>query len=74
MNKLIKSKVINKSVKKEYDKVVLVCSCGVYVAGNSKDNAEYNMKVHLNSPLHQRQISGANLIEAKVDGKKKRRG
>ena len=43
--------------KKQYNKVEVVCSCGIKIFGNSEKNAQANLKTHLKSKFHKRLIS-----------------
>ena len=46
-----------KTKRKPYDKVMLTCECGIKIFGNSKDNAQANLEIHLKSKLHKKQMA-----------------
>ena len=42
--------------KKKYQKVEVVCDCGVRIFGNSEKNVQANLKLHQKSKLHKKQM------------------
>ena len=42
--------------KKHYDKVELICDCGIKIFGNSDKNVKANLKLHQKSKLHKKQM------------------
>ena len=44
--------MVRKIGRKDLDKCELVCSCGMYIFGNSKAHAAANLKIHKKSKRH----------------------